>query len=217
MSHWLAGKAGLASLMLSVRAWRYRAEVGAGGPGGLAVLEEPDQVLSSTNRTDEAVNLDGGHYEANLAAEVLALRDSVQGWQLAGRPGGLPVDIEADRRLSDAVTHLTSAAAALDALTAIENSSVGGTHISVDTSGRTRVQAGSTVADRERLVRDARRVAETIRPRDRGSLVYDTVRPFGDAVKFRGVSTPGEYSALAPVGDAALAYRSHCWKHDPRS
>ena len=163
------------------------------------------------------MNLEEGHYGANLAAEVLSLRDSVQGWQLAGRPGGLPVDVESDRRLTDAVTHLTAAAAALDALTTIEKPSAGGTYISVDTSGRTRVQAGSTVADRERLVRDARRVAETIRPRDRGSLVYDTVRAFGDAVKFRGVSTPGEYSALARVGDAALAYRTHCWKHDPRT
>src|SRR5690349_17447166 len=63
------------------------------------------------------MNLEEGHYGANLAAEVLSLRDSVQGWQLAGRPGGLPVDVESDRRLTAAVTHLTAAAAALDALT----------------------------------------------------------------------------------------------------
>ena len=62
-----------------------------------------------------------GHYGAHLAAEVLALRDSVQGWQSAGRPGGRPIDIDADRRLADAVTHLTAAAAALDALTTIDN------------------------------------------------------------------------------------------------
>src|SRR6478752_3454365 len=89
---------------------------------------------------DEAMNLDEGHYGANLAAEVLSLRDSVQGWQLAGRPGGLPVDVESDRRLTDAVTHLTAAAAALDALATTEKPSAGGTYISVDTSGRTRVQ-----------------------------------------------------------------------------
>ena len=163
------------------------------------------------------MNADDGHYGAHLAAEVLALRDSVQGWQSAGRPGGRPIDIDADRRLADAVTHLTAAAAALDALTTIDNPAAGGTYVSADSSGRVRVQAGSTAADRERLVRDARRIAETVRPRDRGLLVYDTVRAFGDAVKFRGVSTPGEYSVLARVGDAALAYRSHCWDHDPRT
>lgn len=55
------------------------------------------------------MNADDGHYGAHLAAEVLALRDSVQGWQSAGRPGGRPIDIDADRRLADAVTHLTAA------------------------------------------------------------------------------------------------------------
>lgn len=129
---------------------------------------------------------------------MLALRDSVQGWQSAGRPGGRPIDIDADRRLADAVTHLTAAAAALDALTTIDNPAAGGTYVSADSSGSVRAQAGSTAADRARLVRDARRIAETVRPRDRGLLVYDTVRAFGDAVKFRGLSTPGEYSVLAP-------------------
>jgi hypothetical protein len=165
----------------------------------------------------EPMNADDGHYGAQLAAEVLALRDSVEGWQSAGRPSGRPIDSDADRRLADAVTHLTAAAAALDAVTTIDNPGAGGTYLSVDASGRARVQAGSTAADRDRLVHDARRIAETVRPRDRGMLVYDTVRAFGDAVKFRGLSVAGEYSMLAEVGDAALAYRSHCWEHDPRT
>ena len=109
------------------------------------------------------MNADDGHYGAHLAAEVLTLRDSVQGWQSAGRPGGRPIDIDADRRLADAVTHLTAAAAALDAVTTIDNPAAGGTYVSADSSGRVRVQAGSTAADRERLVRDARRIAETVR------------------------------------------------------
>ena len=101
---------------------------------------------------------DDGHYGAQLAAEVVALRDSVEGWQSAGRPLGRPIDIDSDRRLADAVTHLTAAAAALDALTTIDNPAAGGTYLSVDTSGRSRVQAGSTSADCDRLVRDARRI-----------------------------------------------------------
>jgi len=163
------------------------------------------------------MNADEGHYGAHLAAEVLALRDSVEGWQSAGRPLGRPIDGDADRRLADAVTRLTAAAAALDALTTLNNPAAGGSYLSVDPSGRSRVQAGSTAADRDRLVRDARRIAETVRPRDRGMLVYDTVRAFGDAVKFRGLSVAWEYSVLAEVGDAALPYRSHCWQHDPRT
>jgi hypothetical protein len=127
---------------------------------------------------------------------VVALRDSVEGWQSAGRPLGRPIDIDSDRRLADAVTHLTAAAAALDALTTIDNPAAGGTYLSVDTSGRSRVQAGSTSADCDRLVRDARRIGRD-RPSPRS----------GDA----------RYSVLARVGDAALAYRSHCWEHDPRA
>ena len=45
-------------------------------------------------------------------------------------------------------------------------------------------------------------------------LVYQVVRAFGDAVKFRGVSVTDEYSRLAEMGDAALRYRDHCWKYD---
>jgi hypothetical protein len=47
-------------------------------------------------------------------------------------------------------------------------------------------------------------------------LVYQVVRAFGDAVKFRGVSVPDEYSELANLGDVALRYRDHCWKYDVR-
>jgi hypothetical protein len=46
-------------------------------------------------------------------------------------------------------------------------------------------------------------------------LVYQVVRAFGDAVKFRGVSVSDEYSELAKMGDAALRYRDHCWKVRP--
>ena len=46
-------------------------------------------------------------------------------------------------------------------------------------------------------------------------LVYQLVRAFGDAVKFRGVSVPDEYSKFADLGDAALRYRDHCWSYDP--
>ena len=49
------------------------------------------------------MNAYDGHYGAQLAAEVVALRDSVEGWQSAGRPLGRPIDIDADRRLADAV------------------------------------------------------------------------------------------------------------------
>jgi len=46
----------------------------------------------------------------SLTLEILAMRDTVQGWQQAGSPNGLPVDLQADRALSDAVQHLTAAA-----------------------------------------------------------------------------------------------------------
>ena len=42
-------------------------------------------------------------------------------------------------------------------------------------------------------------------------LVYQVVRAFGEAVKFRGVSVTDE----AEMGDAALRYRDHCWRYDP--
>lgn len=58
---------------------------------------------------------------------------------------------------------------------------------------------------------DARRVAETSAPGVRGMLVYQVVRAFGEAVKFRGVSVTDE----AEMGDAALRYRDHCWRYDP--
>jgi len=53
-------------------------------------------------------------YRLTLTREILAMRDTVQGWQQAGSPNGLPVDLAADRALSDAVQHLSAAAAALD-------------------------------------------------------------------------------------------------------
>ena len=81
--------------------------------------------------------------------------------------------------------------------------------------GRSRVQAAASPADRTRLVQDARGVAETSTPGIRGMLVYQAVRAFGDAVQFRGVSVPDEYSELAKMGDAALRYRDHCWRYDP--
>lgn len=56
-----------------------------------------------------------------------------------------------------------------------------------------------------------------IRTEGPGDCSVEVNRAFGDTVKFRGLSTPGEYSVLARVGDAALAYRSHCWEHDPRT
>lgn len=56
------------------------------------------------------MNADDGHYGTPLAAEVLALRDSAEGWQSAGRPFRRPIDIDADRRLDDAVTLVTTAA-----------------------------------------------------------------------------------------------------------
>ena len=46
-------------------------------------------------------------------------------------------------------------------------------------------------------------------------LVYQVVRAFGDAVKFRGVSVPDGYSKLTNLGDVALRYRDHCWRCDP--
>src|SRR5664279_497625 len=42
-------------------------------------------------------------YRLTLTREILAMRDTVQGWQRAGSPNGLPVDLAADRALSDAV------------------------------------------------------------------------------------------------------------------
>jgi hypothetical protein len=50
-------------------------------------------------------------YRRTLTREILAMRDTVQGWQQAGSPNGLPVDLAADRALSDAVQHLSAAAA----------------------------------------------------------------------------------------------------------
>lgn len=98
----------------------------------------------------EPMNADDGDYGAQLAAEVVALRDSVEGWQSAGRPLGRPIDIDSDRRLADAVTHLTAAAAALDALTTIDNPAAGGTYLSVDTSGRSRVPMSESRNERGR-------------------------------------------------------------------
>ena len=92
------------------------------------------------------------------------MRDTVQGWQQAGSPNGIPVDLAADRALSDAVQHLTAAAAALDPASGFSSPPATGTHVSIDAMGRTRVQAAASPADRTRLVRDARRVAETSTP-----------------------------------------------------
>ncbi len=36
------------------------------------------------------MNADAGHYGVQLAAEVLALRDSMEGWQFDGRPCAWP-------------------------------------------------------------------------------------------------------------------------------
>jgi hypothetical protein len=125
------------------------------------------------------------------------------------------MDLAADRALSDAVRHLSAAAAALDPASGFASPPATGTHVSIDAMGRTRVQAAASPADRTRLVRDARRVAETTAPGIRGMLVYEVVRAFGDAVKFRGVSVPDEYAELANLGDVALRYRDHCWRYDP--
>jgi hypothetical protein len=76
------------------------------------------------------------------------MRDTVQGWQQAGRPNGLPVDLQADRALSDAVQHLTAAAGALEPSSGFTNPPAGGTHLSIDAMGRTRVQAAASPADR---------------------------------------------------------------------
>ena len=59
------------------------------------------------------------------------------------------------------------------------------------------------------------RVAETTPPQVRGLALHEVVRAFGDTVKFRAISAPDEYSAVAKVGDEALRYRDHCWKPDP--
>jgi hypothetical protein len=113
------------------------------------------------------------------------------------------------------VQHLTAAAAALEPLSGLTKPPATGTHLSIDAMGRTRVQAAASPADRTLLVQDARRVAETSTPGVRGMLVYQVVRAFGDAVKFRGVSVPAEFSELARMGDDALRYRDHCWNYDP--
>lgn len=165
--------------------------------------------------SDDASGEAGFDYRRTLTQEILAMRDTVQGWQQAGNPHGLPVDLAADRALSDAVQHLTAAAAALDPISGLSSPPATGTHLSIDALGRTHVQAAASASDRTRLVQDARRVAETSTPRVRGMLVYDVVRAFGDAVKFRGISVPDEYSKLAELGDAALRYRDHCWRYDP--
>ena len=56
------------------------------------------------------MNADDGHYGVQLAAEVLALRDSVEGWRSAGRsagrPLGRPIDSVADRRLAEMLIKL---------------------------------------------------------------------------------------------------------------
>ena len=39
----------------------------------------------------------GFDYRLTLTLEILAMRDTVQGWQQAGSPNGLPVDLAADR------------------------------------------------------------------------------------------------------------------------
>jgi hypothetical protein len=165
--------------------------------------------------SDDDPDEPGFDYRQSLTQEILAMRDTVQGWQQAGSPNGFPVDLAADRALSDAAQHLSAAAAALEPLSGLTNPPAAGTHVSVDAMGRTRVQAAASPADRTRLVQDARRVAETSTPGVRGMLVYQVVRAFGDAVKFRGVAVPDEYSELAKMGDVALQYRDHCWKYDP--
>ena len=106
--------------------------------------------------------------------------------------------------MSDAVQHMTATAAPREPLSGLTNPAATGTHLSIDAMGRTRVQAAASPADRTRLVQDARRVAKTSTPGVRGMLVYQVVRAFGDAVKFRGVSVPDEYSELANMGDVAL-------------
>ena len=162
--------------------------------------------------TEEQPDFD---YRLTLTREILAMRDTVQGWQRAGSPNGLPVDLAADRALSDAVQHLSAAAAALDPASGLTSPPATGTHVSIDAMGRCRVQAAASPADRTRLVQDARRVAETSAPGVRGMLVYQVVRAFGDAVKYRVVSVPDAYSELAKMGYAALRYRDHCWRYDP--
>ena len=46
-------------------------------------------------------------------------------------------------------------------------------------------------------------------------LVYQVVRAFGDAVKFRGVSLPDEYSNFATIGDVARGTATTAGKYDP--
>jgi hypothetical protein len=67
-------------------------------------------------------------YRRTLTPEILAMRDTVQGWQHAGQPHGLPVDLAADCALGDAVRHLTAAAAALDPAIGITDPARGGGH-----------------------------------------------------------------------------------------
>ena len=110
---------------------------------------------------------------------------------------------------------LSAAAAALDPGERADQPTGDRYHVAIDAMGRSSVQAAASPADRTRLVQDARRVAETSTPGVRGMLVCRVVRAFGDAVKFRGVSVPAEYSELAGMGEAALRYRDHCWRYDP--
>ena len=86
--------------------------------------------------SDDAPEEPGFDDRLTLTLEILAMRDTVQGWQQAGSPNGLPVDLHADRALSDAVQHLTAAAAALELLSGFTNPPAGGTYLSIDAMGR---------------------------------------------------------------------------------
>ena len=109
-------------------------------------------------------------YRLTLTREILAMRDPVQGWQQAGSPYGLPVDLAADRALSDAVQHL-SAAAALDPMSGLTSPPATGTHVSIDAMGRSRGQAAASQADRDSPGArrpPGRRDERSGRPRDAG-------------------------------------------------
>ena len=105
----------------------------------------------------------GFDYRLTLTLEILAMRDTVQGWQQAGSPNGLLGDLQANQALNDAAQHLT-AAAAQEPLSGLTDPPATGTHLAIDAMGRTRVQAAASPADRTRLVQAARRVAETRTP-----------------------------------------------------
>jgi len=82
--------------------------------------------LGSPAMSDEAGEEPDFDYRLTLT-EILAMRDTVQGWQQAGSPNGLPVDLAADRALSDAVQHLSAAAAALDSMSGLTSPPATGT------------------------------------------------------------------------------------------